>query len=272
LKQAYTKSVTSQERYFNPHFLSLTFETCWRTTKYKGFAFQSSFSEFDLWNRANAGRSFKKTNNIDISILIFWVWPLKQDISIFCWSDWIYFNPHFLSLTFETGSSSDSPTLFAHFNPHFLSLTFETRCGAQNHLSEFAYFNPHFLSLTFETILVLDAPNLSIEFQSSFSEFDLWNCGWSNCVSRFKEFQSSFSEFDLWNIHRPTWEAIQVLISILIFWVWPLKRDTMNHIELSRIISILIFWVWPLKHWALTFLRFQGRNFNPHFLSLTFET
>ena len=37
------------------------------------------------------------------------------------------FNPHFLSLTFETQHiAAMSYHLVFHFNPHFLSLTFET--------------------------------------------------------------------------------------------------------------------------------------------------
>ena len=41
----------------------------------------------------------------------------------------------------------------AYFNPHFLSLTFETGYYLCYLLTRYMYFNPHFLSLTFETVV-----------------------------------------------------------------------------------------------------------------------
>ena len=61
-----------------------------------------------------------------------------------------------------------------YFNPHFLSLTFETLMdGKRETIEEFVHFNPHFLSLTFETLLERRTTEYTDIFQSSFSEFDL---------------------------------------------------------------------------------------------------
>ena len=116
------------------------------------FGFQSSFSEFDLWNK----RWFHVySGSQSISILIFWVWPLKH---------------------------------------------------------------PPRLSQQLHVVL----------FQSSFSEFDLWNPGGKmEYMLKYQTFQSSFSEFDLWNVSTVYWLARFASISILIFWVWPLKRGNL---------------------------------------------
>ena len=58
------------------------------------------------------------------------------------------------------------------FNPHFLSMTFETIVITSG-TGSVRTFNPHFLSMTFETQkagVITDAVN---GFQSSFSEYDL---------------------------------------------------------------------------------------------------
>ena len=138
-------------------------------------------------------------------------------------------------------------------------------------------FNPHFLSLTFETILTKEGATImavfqSFQFQSSFSEFDLWNL-WGMF---FDTHLPSISILIFW-----VWPLKQAdvfvntsgaIISILIFWVWPLKRSTQSKKSRCSRISILIFWVWPLKPVIGVGKLWISRNFNPHFLSLTFET
>ena len=136
--------------------------------------FQSSFSEYDLWNRWM--RCLKLIFYTHLSILVFWVWPLKRVIKV------------------------ATPTPVKPFNPHFLSMTFETS-----------------------------------------------EAGCSICPG-------------LW-------------LSILIFWVWPLKRvEYWRTRRDTRSLSILIFWVWPLKRSCCGPLRWYTISFNPHFLSMTFET
>ena len=138
--------------------------------------FQSSFSEFDLWNTtsdldANHWRKFQSS----FSEFDLWNSPF------YCFTFAIihYFNPHFLSLTFETKRRVYIKWKPPNFNPHFLSLTFETTDESTAAPVTFRYFNPHFLSLTFETVCMWNWYRNRNIFQSSFSEFDLWNTPFS---------------------------------------------------------------------------------------------
>ena len=116
----------------------------------KQLSFQSSFSEYGLWN-------------------IFYHYKLLKTI--------LTFNPRFLSMGFETEMRFLIISLMKPFNPRFLSMGFETNIGI-------AY--------------LLHVP----VFQSSFSEYGLWN--------------SVFTA--IWDNNRH--------LSILVFWVWALKHAT----------------------------------------------
>ena len=159
--------------------------------------FQSSFSEYDLWN---CWPHDYRCWSSHLSILIFWVWPLKRRIHMIA------------ALSAVT------------FNPHFLSVTFETMVPGQTRSDVCKSFNPHFLSMAFET-------------------------------SR-----------------TPRRLSLCIFLSILIFWVWPLKLQPVTAGERCSNLSILIFWVWPLKPGKCTSLTWSIHAFNPHFLSMTFET
>ena len=160
---------------FNPHFLSLTFETetLWYQDTYS-WGFQSSFSEFDLWNK----RFAEIQDFLD---------PLFQS----SFSEFDLWNV--LPLTW-------SRMMHIYFNPHFLSLTFET-CIMRFVIS----FGQTISILIFWVWPLKRCKGVAVLiclflFQSSFSEFDLWNlAGTSRRASGSPEFQSSFSEFDLWN-------------------------------------------------------------------------
>jgi len=202
--------------------LSLTFET----EVHDGDGceiceFQSSFFEFDLWNERNT-RTGKE---------------LYRD-----------FNPHFLSLTFETYSDRVGSTTTCNFNPHFLSLTFET-----------VYILPILLYIRWISILIFWVWPLKhvvhcnvafhvFLFQSSFFEFDLWNSFsvLDNPICYL--FQSSFFEFDLWNIVNITWTRIQLDAFQSSFFEFDLWNKRWYILDMGApYISILIFWVWPLK-------------------------
>ena len=76
-------------------------------------------------------------------------------------------------MTFETEErlmirQKDTP-----FNPHFLSMTFETLGGEFISMEGLVSFNPHFLSMTFETQVSDILETCKGIFQSSFSEYDL---------------------------------------------------------------------------------------------------
>ncbi len=160
------------------------------------WTFQSSFSEYDLWNTV-----------ISCDAVVSGT-----------------FNPHFLSMTFETESEKETTG-----REYFLSIlifwvwplkpTYLKSSGLH-----WCTFNPHFLSMTFETMATMVEPLVFSSFQSSFSEYDLWN------LSRARK-----GRFSGW-------------------------------------LSILIFWVWPLKLVYLPIGSMQWMAFNPHFLSMTFET
>ncbi len=65
------------------------------------------------------------------------------------------FNPHFVSIAFETSDSHVNTHVKSPFNPHFVSIAFETRktpCGESNRNT----FNPHFVSIAFETHLIVE--------------------------------------------------------------------------------------------------------------------
>ena len=135
--------------------------------------FQSSFSEFDLWNATCK----EEMSAIEwISILIFWVWPLKLGDNCLRMLKRLSFQSSF--------SEFDLWNIIMILIRNILQL----------------YFNPHFLSLTFETK----------EYKPT--------------GKAARVFQSSFSEFDLWNYVTISASVIDSLISILIFWVWPLKQ------------------------------------------------
>ena len=128
---------------FNPHFLSMTFETYYE------------------W--------IHRFRSLDFSILIFWVWPLKQKVYWY------------------------GPTKMMHlFNPHFLSMIFETTL-------------PEWHSIDYAI------------FQSSFSEYDLWNK--PMVVEKQTEipFQSSFSESFL-KCNCKQWRHYRSWFLILILW------------------------------------------------------
>ena len=111
--------------YFNPRFLSMAFETWDNTHESRARrSFQSSFSEYDLWNTFMISLLYHTES---ISILVFWVWPLKHVHDFPPLSYWIDFNPRFLSMAFETHFNSGLPSISSlYFNPRFLSMTFET--------------------------------------------------------------------------------------------------------------------------------------------------
>ena len=210
---------------------------------------------------------------MNISILIFWVWPLKLDLSaIACISLEI-----FQSSFSEFDLWNILQDLYRRFNNEIFQSSFSefdlwnnSKIDPiqkielfQSSFSEFDLWNKQMFLLIRQAQL----------FQSSFSEFDLWNEALRVRKAAVVAFQSSFSEFDLWNLWL-VWESYgSAVISILIFWVWPLKRprvckwcgenlsfqssfsefDLWNAgamdvpIWLDSMISILIFWVWPLK-------------------------
>ena len=164
--------------------------------------FQSSFSEYDLWNSCIPTTS---SANPVISILVFWVWPLKRglDRGIFPGGDEL-----FQSSFSEYDLWNTQKMLFVerskmYFNPRFLSMTFETDWRCVTHAMPGMN-----ISILVFWVWPLKPPHSKLSwkvqglFQSSFSEYDLWN-HWRNCVSPFLQ-----------------------KISILVFWVWPLKHNT----------------------------------------------
>ena len=125
----------------------------------------------------------------------------------------------------------------------------------------------------FETGITLSPQSTLNSFQSSFSEYGLWNGGEKVSLIKTPEaFQSSFSEYGLWNLYTTVVECKYEHLSILVFWVWALKHlqrcpcgepfqafnprflsmgfETLLLISgllLWTSLSILVFWVWALK-------------------------
>ena len=80
--------------------------------------------------------------------------------------------------------------------------------------------------------------------------------------------------FWVWPLKHYFWMAMvrRIPLSILIFWVWPLKRTWILCTDHQPRLSILILWVWPLRLPGESRPDYISTAFNPHFLSLTFET
>ena len=232
-----------------------------------------------------------------LSILVFWVWALKPEMNKTGKKICKTFNPRFLSMGFETDYMAvaldvtiDFQSSFSEyglwnqwevayrgycvisFNPRFLSMGFETRRPVY-YFWEVSPFNPRFLSMGFETYFQKLFLRTHKVFQSSFSEYGLWNSTLqSGTLQKRWNFQSSFSEYGLWNCQIFSSRAGAHLLSILVFWVWALKHDTLLSVRIVYSLSILVFWVWALKQVMLWKDVVDVVSFNPRFLSMGFET
>ncbi len=256
---------------FNPHFLSITFET---PSEPGEIFYQISLSILIFWVSPLKHRPRICMGGLTtLSILIFWVSPLKHALQ-FNRSEFIRLS----ILIFWVSPLKHGRELLSTQPTHQLSiLIFWVSPLKQANIVYLPIgsmpFNPHFLSITFETYCLSLMSEVRKDFQSSFSEYHLWNEESGLCIK------------------------LGCVLSILIFWVSPLKLAsgaleakklrTFNPHFLSitfetlhrplrgnylRGLSILIFWVSPLK--PSTAWRGLGllQTFNPHFLSITFET
>ena len=139
--------------------------------------------------------------------------------------------------------------------------------------TEFYTFNPRFLSMGFETSRVGFFQVFEIVFQSSFSEYGLWNVRSQKEKSMTENFQSSFSEYGLWNGDWVYLCNCTLHLSILVFWVWALKQFLRSLERLGVEIfqsSFSEYGLWNSN--KIMRYAWNASAFNPRFLSPGFET